>query len=276
MRRPKVYWRSLRKEWSRDGWELTDNLWLLGVIICLVLVCVGLLEDDVKLADSDEWVRLTKFDQFRHLSPNGMGDTFAGLFSSLAFIAAIGALLFQRKELVEQREATQDMASSMKAQLAFFEHEKKHRLEVKSHEYLHELLISLTKDVQSLGEGLRWYISDSLDLDEFAPPCGKSFGFGTSHILPDFIEKQLPNLVQKLSEDYPNLLYQASRTDLKQKSVPPKREIIDPLLETVGAIVGLEGELSKGDMEILKRARIKLLNEVMIKIRDTDELWTPL
>lgn len=94
MRRPRVYWRALRREWSRDGWVCTDTLWVFAIILALFAVT-----NERVVFSAKEFLR-----EFSGLDLNEKGDFLAGIFSSLAFIAALLALWFQRRELQAQQE----------------------------------------------------------------------------------------------------------------------------------------------------------------------------
>ncbi|MDO6727849.1 hypothetical protein Q4544_12985 [Cognatishimia sp. 1_MG-2023] len=103
-----------------DGWEPIDTAWVAAIALIFVVIYLALRPVDDTFA----------YEKFLSLKPNEMGDTLAGLFSALAFIGIITTVSMQAKELKAQRlelaltrlefegqkEATKDMARSLKAQ----------------------------------------------------------------------------------------------------------------------------------------------------------------
>lgn len=190
MRSPRVYWRALRREWHRNGWESTDTGWLLSLTIAIVLLNVGLLEDCANEAC------VSKYEQFLRLKPSEMGDTIAGLFSGLAFIWIIVTVFMQSRELREQRNeirhqrvATQAMARAMTSQARIFESEQRQRgedryqlefeaqlsntkklvLEISSYDGFVEWLFDLRDHANFGGMGVttkRWNTYDSVENDD--------------------------------------------------------------------------------------------------------------
>lgn len=79
----------------------------------------------------------TNFQIFWESDPNEIGDTLAGLFSALAFVWIIVTVFLQsielreqRKEIRQQREASQDMARAMESQLDMLSEERAMRAEL--------------------------------------------------------------------------------------------------------------------------------------------------
>ena len=166
MRKPRVYWRCLRREWRRNGWETTDTGWLLTFVLLILIMWIGLWEDE----------HGAKVDQFVGLRPSEMGDTLAGLFSALAFIWIIVTVFIQGRELREtrvevkhQRKASQEMAKAMSVQSSIFEAEQRERQSASLARLTDELIASLrwrveTTSIQWVGEGNGFSDKSFLDL----------------------------------------------------------------------------------------------------------------
>lgn len=82
---------------KEGGWDIIDVGWVLTIGVEFLIVVIGLKTDVVGKQE------VMKFDQFLSLKPSEMGDTFAGIFSALAFIWIIITVFMQSQELREQR-----------------------------------------------------------------------------------------------------------------------------------------------------------------------------
>jgi hypothetical protein len=159
MRKLRVYWRWFKWKLTKDGWEPTDTGWLLTLSLFALVLRIGLLRDG----------GITKFDQFIELRPSEMGDTIAGLFSALAFIWIIVTVFIQSRELREtrvevkqQRVASQEMATAMRAQAQIFEDEKRQRNEAEFGHLFDQFVSGLEDEiVRGRINKMRWDFSNT-------------------------------------------------------------------------------------------------------------------
>ena len=98
------------------SWELTDTLWLMGIVFVVALEAFFLPVRYVEGAAGETGQYLSRLDQFLALEPNGIGDTLAGIFGPLTLFAAIAALVIQSRELSSQRREFEIMNAQMRTQ----------------------------------------------------------------------------------------------------------------------------------------------------------------
>ena len=119
-------------------------IWILvAVLFAFVLVVLG---HEVEVCPRGDACG-TLFEKFGELPLNAMGDTLAGVFSPLAFFAAVCALLLQSRELAESRRETAKSAKALKSQSAILEKREKG-------EEFEELLIAICNE--SALEDVSW------------------------------------------------------------------------------------------------------------------------
>ncbi|MFC6635951.1 hypothetical protein GV827_05075 [Sulfitobacter sp. JBTF-M27] len=137
----------MRKE--PNGSYLSRLLWS---VVCLFVAVV--LVHSVKICPNGEDCE-TVLDAFKGLPLNAMGDTLAGIFSPLAFIAAIAALLLQSKELAESRKEAAKSALALQGQASILEKRERG-------EEFEELLIAISNasDLAEVG----WRFEDQGDV----------------------------------------------------------------------------------------------------------------
>ncbi|MEP4979619.1 hypothetical protein [Ascidiaceihabitans sp.] len=113
--------------------------------------------------DGKEVCGISFFDRFLSSPPNEIGDTLAGVFGSLAFLAAAVAVVMQSFELAAQREelrltriefeaqreATQEMAIAMKAQAEVFKDEMNSRAEYSAERLLDQYITGIINHTAS-------------------------------------------------------------------------------------------------------------------------------
>lgn len=148
-----------------NGWEATDTGWLLTIGVILVVQSIALPVRCYEQSCS------SKLEDFFKLQPSEMGDTLAGIFSSLAFIWIIVTVFLQRNELREQRKenreqrlATEDMARAMKAQAKVFEDEQKYRSEARAAAVLEQVLKGIQTQLV-IAEKESWYVLQTPELN---------------------------------------------------------------------------------------------------------------
>lgn len=275
MKKPTAYWRALRREWSRDGWEPTDTGWLLSLTIVIVLLRAGLIEDCHGGACT------SKFEQFVKLKPSEMGDALAGFFSALAFIWIIVTVFIQsrelreqRKEFTQQREATQNMAKAMATQAAIFQNEQRQRDENRAEELLNERLRSLVVTMSETGSrGLVWNFSNA-EIDDEYGSTGEiiSYTIGDRNDENLDIDEALLVLLRRLTGMRESLL------DIQCQSIdwrlPARSGVLPDLVQRVQSVIDMKGSLSPHQQERLNRMRLQKVINYLQELDQTPELWT--
>lgn len=179
------------------------------------------------LVDGSKECGISFFDRFLQSPPNEIGDTLAGVFGSLAFLAAAIAVIMQSSELAAQREelqltrlefkaqrrATEDMAKATKLQAELLTDERRQRLEQEKKEELEQRLETLRialnnyKEVEAYsfladkvndrgaieqGEAVKVRpfeeLGNSIDADRMVRFCVQNLSGSLGHL--DTVEKQ--------------------------------------------------------------------------------------
>ncbi|MCE8005576.1 hypothetical protein [Aestuariivita sp.] len=154
---------------DRGGW--LTFLVIGAAAVGFPLVALG----HIEYCDTED-VCSSFFEKFVDLPPNGIGDTLAGIFGSLAFLAAAVAVIMQSRELSAQREelqltrreheehrkAAQEMAKAMRIQTDLLLEERSFRNAEGARRKFDELLLTL-KNECSRNPSPRWKISSFAD-----------------------------------------------------------------------------------------------------------------
>ncbi len=151
---------------NSDKWLRIDNPIMWAVLASTVFLALLIYLGRIPTCNADLFPKGECPAKWRHIvaAPiNEVGDTLAGLAGVLAFIWLVATVLLQahelreqRKEFREQRLATQDMASSMKAQSRLFEDE---RLQRESNR-LDELFSCKIKRINFLVRDIKQYLNE--------------------------------------------------------------------------------------------------------------------
>jgi hypothetical protein len=173
------------------------------ILICMVVMLL------LSVSELESFIA-----DFRKLTLNEKGDTIGGFFGSLAFIAAVVAVIFQsqelraqrteleltRKEMIEQRKASQEMAVAMKTQSEILTREQEIREADIIWEIVHEKLQLLVYRIEAIpSESNKWFVC-------MTPPESVSGRaktdflkkYGHETLLFEEVDSQLPPL-QKLA-----------------------------------------------------------------------------
>jgi len=125
-----------------------------GVVFTIAIVALGLWIGSAEHCFHDG-ACVSKFQLFLRSDPNEVGDTLAGFAGALAFVWIIvtvwlqslelaaqrAELVLTRREMAEQRKATQDMAKSMAAQAEIFAIEASERRQAARWRETEELIL---------------------------------------------------------------------------------------------------------------------------------------
>ncbi|WP_299293291.1 hypothetical protein [uncultured Tateyamaria sp.] len=227
-----------------------------------------------------------RFDTFLKASPNEIGDTLAGFAGSLAFIWIIVTVLLQsrelaaqreeltltRKEMQEQRAATQEMAKSMGAQAEIFKDEQIQRRELQAG-------LLFREELELISSLLIRYRNEIVVSAKRGPPLGNlasyffngSDRFGVKLCLlsvPDQIA-----LADKFAfiNDYSESVYAALVDLIDRKAIITKSNYKMTFGEIAGRIRDAANRfqtLSSADRNFAVRTRIDESAEIFEKILD--------
>lgn len=117
---------------KESGWDAVDVGWLLTIGMEVLVIRIGLRTDTFEIDGIEHQV--LKFNQFLNLEPSGMGDTFAGIFSALAFVWILVTVFLQSAQLKEQKSEISRQANEFEKMNESMERQ---RLEQTFFEMLH-------------------------------------------------------------------------------------------------------------------------------------------
>lgn len=216
---------------------------------------------------------------FWNLKPNEVGDTFAGLFGSLAFVWIVVTVLMQgielreqryvltlqKKEMTDQRKATQDMARAMAAPAKIFEDEKRIRDELANQQTLDELIKSLR--IQLVTGRLTWNAgadgSGGRILTNLYP-----FSPGRHGSVSD--EDFFDSYFHSFSSSHNRIL---NLIDSGLVNTPPSSKSLEQISNTIEEILNLGELLSKAQKERVKRLKLERLSK-QVELFLESKIWS--
>ncbi|WP_299082313.1 hypothetical protein [uncultured Ruegeria sp.] len=225
----------------------------------------------------------TKWTYFLKATPNEVGDTLAGFAGALAFIWLIATvwlqsqeLAEQRKELREQRLATQDMAIAQGKQVKLlelqgkiFEEEQKQRIEDRAATEFNNLLTQLDEEL-ALGRlnsfAWKYSIEDADEVthfDEIDPFYHSNMRNLSPRAKFEVIAKKLLKAEKALLSSYPPALVDKA---------PLKSGPVQDLFQIVKKASELEPSLSGTDKTKLYVWRIADISASLRNLMDAD-VW---
>ncbi len=161
-----------RESGALKFWRFGNPI-LWGIVATVMVVLAAVLLGVISTCNGTWWnaeACQTKWAYFLTAPPNEVGDTLAGFAGTLAFVWIIVTvwlqsieLAEQRKELSEQRAATQDMARSMAAQAKIFEDQQRREQEVEHKDTLDELLANLLRMCMLVNRSVTWKVENHED-----------------------------------------------------------------------------------------------------------------
>ena len=119
-----------------------DPPWLPTFVVFLVLFGFGAAGLGHMQYPDPDYGTASFFEKVGNMPPNAIGDLLAGVFSPLAFFAAVVALLMQSRELKESRREAAKSADALRFQANILELRE-------NGEHLEELLIAIVKHASS-------------------------------------------------------------------------------------------------------------------------------
>lgn len=257
---------------------MTDSKWLAA--FCLVLIFVGF-----PLVGLSQWT----YNDHEHGSarflhkvasspPNEIGDTLAGIFGSLAFLAAAIAVVMQSRELAAQREelrltrvefshqrkATEDMARAMAAQVTVYEDEQKQRNESRAQETFSEQLSLLKSEIEGVSKYLTLAENNQYLIKHRYQKSDPITGRTSSH---EFGDLNLDDYFEKRSMEFVDFVSKIPSLANKQGCWPNQQDAsdhLDSLIHRIERIEKIFPELSLAQQTRFERLRLNLLRVAII------------
>lgn len=253
---------------------------LIGYFLTIVFIIFWLTLATSTIADPDKCT--TNFCLFWRSNPNEIGDTFAGLFGSLAFVWIIVTVLVQGLELREQRaeikagrEAQEAQAQSLNLQAGILMNQNIALQEQRHDMFVEALFIEIRQGVDDLvGPMMEWeieYTGDdgSVEKKELKP-------FNIDNIAEQRFLSLSSNLIDTslsltLGGDWMADQEQPQKLSILKK--PPRSHLHRGLLEYLERVLTEKENCSLPKQLEVQRMAIPQFKKEFERLMSNDEFW---
>jgi len=218
----------------------------------------------------------TFLEKLRSSPPNEIGDTLAGIFGSLAFLAAAFAVFMQSFELKAQREelrlsrdqfremaeAQQKQVSLMRAQGRIFEDEQEQRREDRAEKLLSQLLDAIPVGVKKAGVRTVWLLKTSPYSEKVVLQPWSPFKVDFEGDIGPYLSNLRGALERFLS------YYEDDKLVFNAELDPENDERLAFLIEAVGSILQMQDKLSQAQRQRVANLEILELDTKLMQYQN--------